>query len=245
MKRLPLTNARNVRELGGYPSSFGNVTAYRYLLRADDLSNLDTNDIQYLLAYGLTNVIDLRSDSELVAHPDPFEKVGNVNYVHIPLIEQDVIDPNFYQSLLKEPANFLSEMYLGMVKHATEGIKEVFEFIDSSNGTVLFHCTAGKDRTGVISMLLLGFAGVSNEDIITNYMVTEIYIRESMKNLENLNEFPKELGMSKPEYIEPVIEYILDTFGSFEEYLLQIGIERVVLEKIKNKFLSGEIITKI
>lgn len=239
--RLPLKNASNVRELGGYPSENGNITNHGYLLRADDLSKLDKSDIQFVIDYGIRSVIDLRSDSELITHPDPFVNIERINYKHIPLIEQDVIDPNFYKNLMKNPSSFLSEMYLGMINNATNGIKEVFEFISEQDRGVLFHCTAGKDRTGVISMLLLGLAGVSKEDIITNYMVTEIYIRNAMAKLDNINEFPKELGMSKPEYIEPVIDYVLDTFGSFEDYLLHIGIEGKVLEDIKMKMLFEEI----
>lgn len=238
--RLPLRNASNVRELGGYPSKKGSVTNYGYLLRADDLSKLDRDDIDFLLQYGLSAVIDLRSDSEIITYPDPFNEIENVNYIHIPLIEQDVIDPIFNKNLMKNPANFLCEMYLGIIKNATDGIKEVIDFIAQQEATILYHCTAGKDRTGIISMLLLGLAGVSKEDIISNYMVTEIYIKEAMKKLENVDEFPKELGMSKPEYIEPVVDYIIETYSSFEDYLLYIGIERNVLDILKLKLNSNE-----
>lgn len=239
--RLPLKNASNVRELGGYASLTGKLTTFGYLLRADDLSKLDKDDIQFLLNYGITSVIDLRSDSELKNFPDPFEKIERINYKHIPLIEQDVIDPNFYKELMKNPSSFLTEMYLDMIKNATIGITKVFEFIANQDDGVLFHCTAGKDRTGIIAMLLLGLAGVSKEDIVTNYMVTEIYIRKTMLELENVNEFPKELGMSKAEYIEPVIDYIVYTFNGFEEYLLFIGIDSEVLKKIKEKMLMNEL----
>lgn len=239
--RLPIKNANNVRELGGYPTKDGIPTKYGSFLRADDLTKLDKTDIQFLVDYGIEAVIDLRSDSEIDMYPDPFVDVEKVNYVHIPFIEQDVMDPSFYQTLMLNPSTFLTEMYIDMIKHALVGIKKVFEFIENQEGGVLFHCTAGKDRTGIVAMLLLGLVGVSREDIISNYMVTEIYIRDSIMSKEGIKDFPKELGMSKPEYIEPVIDYILENYGGFEEYLLQIGIEEQILEVVKEKLVSHRV----
>lgn len=236
--RLPIKNANNVRELGGYPAKGGVPTKYGSFLRADDLTKLDKNDIQFLLDYGVVAVIDLRSDAEIVMYPDPFANTEKVNYVHIPFIEQDVIDPSFYRTLMLNPSTFLTEMYIDIVKNASLGIRKVFEFIASQEGGILFHCTAGKDRTGIVAMLLLGLVGVSKEDIISNYMVTEIYIKDSLISKEGIKDFPKELGMSKPEYIEPVIDYIVENYGGFEKYLLQIGIEERILEVVKEKLIS-------
>lgn len=239
--RLPLENASNVRDLGGYPSMNNELTNFGYLLRGDDLSKLNQKDIQFLLEYGLSSVIDLRSDNELVTHPDPFAVIEEVHYKHISLIEQDVIDPAFVSKIMKNPETFLLEMNFEFVKNGTKGIKEVFDFIAEQKGGVLFHCTAGKDRTGLIAMLLLGLVGVSKLDILTNYMVTEIYIRESLSTKDKENKIPKELLQSKPEYIEPIIDYILETFGGFEEYLLHIGVEKNNLDTIISRFVKSKV----
>lgn len=68
--RLPLVFASNVRELGGYPVEEGGQTAYHRFLRADDISELSESDIQFLLRYGVTSVLDLRSDGEVCRKPD-------------------------------------------------------------------------------------------------------------------------------------------------------------------------------
>lgn len=236
--RLPLKNAFNVRELGGYPNCNGQVTSYHYLLRADDLFNLDQNDIDLLLSYGVTSVVDLRSASELSSYPDPFSKINQVNYINIPLLE-NVDAPHLTNVVNENPAQFLTQSYLEMIKDSTEAIRNVFEFIAMQEGCVLFHCAAGKDRTGIIAMLLLGLAEVSKSDIIANYMLTEVYIKENSMVQQSADKFPAELMQSKPAYIEPVIDYILSAFENIENYLTHIGLTKDLLLTIKSKMILG------
>ncbi|WP_342046737.1 tyrosine-protein phosphatase [Bacillus sp. OTU530] len=237
--RLPLKNAFNVRELGGYPNSNGKVTKHHYLLRADDLFNLDENDIDLLLSYGVTAVVDLRSAFELSSYPDPFSKINQVNYINIPLLADDVVEPDITKVMTENLERFLTDIYLGMIKDSTEAIRNVFEFIAKQEGCVLFHCAAGKDRTGIIAMLLLGLAEVSRPDIIANYILTEVYIKENTIMQQNAEQIPAELMQSKPAYIEPVIDYILSTFENFENYLIHIGLTKELLLTIKNKMILG------
>lgn len=237
--RLPLKNAFNIRELGGYPNRNGQVTKYHTLLRADDLFNLDENDIDLILSYGVTAVVDLRSASELSSYPDPFSKINQVNYINIPLMADDVDAADITKVVTENPERFLTDSYLEMLKGSTKAIRNVFEFIAKQEGCVLFHCAAGKDRTGIIAMLLLGLAEVSRPDIIANYMLTEVYIKENLLMQQAAEHIPSELMQSKPAYIEPVIDYILSTFKNFENYLIYIGLTKDLLYIIKNKMIIG------
>lgn len=238
MVHLPLKNAFNVRELGGYPTKDGQVTMYCSFLRGDDLSALDQQDIDFLLNYGLTSVVDLRSAVELDSHPDALAAVSPINYINIPLVGSDAVNPDLTKARTILPEQFIMDFYLEILKSATDAIKQVFEFMAAQEGCVLFHCAAGKDRTGIIAMLLLGLAGVSKPDIIANYIVTEVYIKENPILQQYQEDLPLELMQSKPEYIETMLDYILSTFGSFEGYLMHINLTQETLLLVKNKLVT-------
>lgn len=233
--RLPLKNAYNTRELGGYPTKNGQNTKYGQFLRSDDLYQLDAEDIALLLNYGVKAVIDLRGGSELEKYPNPFAQSEEVRYLNAPLISSDVAAPHMEALIGEMKEDFLSTTYLTIIQDASAAMKMIFEFIAEQQGCVLFHCAAGKDRTGVLAMLLLGLVEVNRADIITNYMMTEVYIKENPAIQHILANIPAELMQSKPEYIIPTIDYITAEFGDVERYLLSIGLTEAVLAKVKNK----------
>lgn len=231
--RLPLKNAYNVRELGGYPCEIGaKITKYHSFLRSDDLYLLNQDDIDYLLEYGLRAVIDLRSLAEVEKYPDPFEKIKGVNYKNIPLVI-NAIDDITKQAKRKE--TILIDFYFALIDECKVAIKEIFEFIATNNTCILFHCAAGKDRTGMIAMLLLLLAGVSEADVIANYSVTEIYNNENPIFEKLKEEYQEELLRSKSEFIKPVIQLIFKKYGNCETFLKQIRISEHCIASVKEK----------
>lgn len=241
--RLPLKKAYNVRELGGYPTIDGKVTVSQKFLRGDDLTELTEADITFLLEYGVTSVLDLRSDIELEHAPNPLANHSSIYYLHKSLLDVGASSDSFedFGELIEaEHEDILANMYIHILKESQKEIKEIFNWFADQEGCVLFHCTAGKDRTGVIAMLLLGLAGVSEEDIIANYMVTQIYNKanpeETMMNLPI--ELPKELLESKPEFMIKAYHYLVEKYENVENYFLQIGIDKVILDTIKEKFVT-------
>jgi Protein tyrosine/serine phosphatase len=233
--RLPIKNAYNVRELGGYSCMKGKVTNYHRFLRADDLYLLDKEDIDFLLEYGVGAVIDLRSALELEQNPNPFSKIAGVNYRNISLMVDDIA--NVTRVIENLTSTFLKEFYVKLLKDSTAAIKKTFEFIaeQDQDKCIIFHCAAGKDRTGIIAMLLLGLVEVEKSDIIANYEVTATYLRDNLAIQANSKQYPSALMESRREDIEPTINYIIDNHNTIENYLLDIGISETVLKKIKNK----------
>ena len=112
-------------------------------------------------------------------------------------------------------------------------MKEIFEILAKAEGACLFHCTAGKDRTGLVAMLILGLSGVSRKDIVANYEVTYTYVPVVVGEVPNLK-----LAYSLPEYINTAIEYIEENNGTYEEYLLSCDISKEVLNKVRSKYLD-------
>lgn len=251
--RLPLRHAYNVRELGGYPCSGGKVTKYHSFLRADDLCSLDSTEIDYLKAYGVSAVIDLRSSEEICKYPDPMSVAEGINYINVSLLAGNISDitrvmsndtavpqpisdeTGVSQLKTSEPDKMITEFYFQLVRYSGKELKDVFEYIIEQKGCVLFHCTAGKDRTGIVAMILLLLAGVNKADVIANYMVTEVYVSQNpiMQDLARI--YPKELLQSQPAFIEPIIDDILGRYGTIDIYLQHIGLSKEVIEKLRQR----------
>jgi len=235
---LQLDGANNVRELGGYPAK-GGTTAKRVYLRADGLQNLSDHDLKKLADYGVCQVIDLRSDREKEYMPD---RVGtNMAYFHVGMLDQ-MNSKSFkgqgpesmyalYQSLLDDSAE-----QIGTVMHLLAEVKE---------GAALFHCTAGKDRTGIIAMILLELAGVPKEYIIADYSVTETYMKDvfaRQKEQAEANgiEIKDYMLQSKPEDMERTIEYFHQKYSDAETYLLEFcQCSREDVDFIRHRLLDG------
>lgn len=233
--RLPLTAVENCRELGGYATVNGEQTAWHTFLRSSDLTHMTVEDITFLEQYGVKHVIDLRSEEELLQMPNPFATTPFVNYYHIPLIEGKVSNLALAQTTFT-----MGHMYTQMLKESP-GIAKVLMAMAQQEGVTLFHCSAGKDRTGVIAMLLLALAGVDKKDIISNYEVTYsnlVNMREKYADMRD--KYPNvqaEMMYSKPEYIEEAYEYITVHHDTVEQYLLHIGVTADAIKALKTRFI--------
>lgn len=236
--RLPLQNAHNVRELGGYPVKGGGQTVYHRFLRADDISTLTEEDIAFLKGYGVRMVIDLRSDAEAEIAEDRLKGVAGVEYVRIPFLGRDVTDAT--QVSAEDLEMGLGTLYAGMLENK-EITREVFEAVEKApEGCVLFHCTAGKDRTGVIAMLLMSLAGADRQDCMTNYAQSYTNLCRNLEFVKNnLEEYEKYANMmySEPETIGKCYDLLVERYGSTENYLKECGMENEQIEKIKKRLL--------
>lgn len=222
-KPLPLTGAFNVRDLGGYPTATG-ATRYRQFLRADSLHALSEADKRFLYDYGVRCIIDMRGGSELARAL--FKAPDNIFYVNLPLL--DHINSN---ELEDEFPSSLRELYIdGLLKDSKEQIGRVLHTAAAyPEDCVLFNCSAGKDRTGMIAMLLLKLGGVPNEVIVKDYSASEHYMKQvfaeqlarlrrmGMTNLEHL-------FRSEPADMEAALAYFDGAYASCREYLEYISL---------------------
>jgi len=231
-RRLNLKNTVNLRELGGYMREDGKVTKYNQFLRSGNPSRLETAEIEFLLNYGLKTVIDLRNTREITKEKSVFNDFNGVNYFHMPLF--DAGSPNIQQT----PSS-LGELYVDLFNHS-KNIGNVFNTIaENSDGTILFNCTAGKDRTGLIAGMLLMLAGIDECDIIADYQVSFTYFFKQayQKTLEVHPDMPMHFAYSNPEWIESIINMINHQHGNIDNYLISRGSTKENLEKVKNKLI--------
>lgn len=232
---IPLESITNTRDLGGYETQDGHYTRTKKYVRAASPANLTKKDCDALFEYGIRCVIDLRSDYELVHQPSKLKDMEGIEYCHIALMQD--------QNLTVIPENIknyqdLSGFYIYLIEANKEKFKEVFKmFLKHPYDTVLFNCSAGKDRTGVIAALLLDLAGCYEYDIVKDYaesyennlpMLTEL---EKMVTAEN----QAFLG-SNPNYMIKFIGYLQEHYGSAKNYLLVCGLQEEEIEEIIENF---------
>lgn len=238
-KRIILTNAFNVRDLGGYTGEDGNITKWNQLIRSDGISKLNEQDWDILVKKGVRTVIDLRSISETKMQPDVVPSA--VTYVHCPLQKEDLDINNPTKSVANAFSKSLTQGYQSIVCDGIDllvnALKQVIRGLES--GAVLFHCSAGKDRTGVLAAVLLYLLGVEDEDIIADYQVSYTYnrrgINEAAKSLPNYEDF-KMFLYSNPEYMETLLAYFGET--DLSKTLYEAGLQKKEVKRLKNIILD-------
>lgn len=233
--RLPLEGVSNCRDLGGYYSSRGQVTKWNTFLRSSRLPDLSEADIQFVYDYGLRSIIDLRADFEIQEFANPLDGHPQFTYYNVDLI--GTVERASQKALSSDEPFVLGQMYVGILEDKT-GVKQVLDIMmeEINNGGVMFHCSAGKDRTGVIALLVLGLAGVAKQDIITNYEVSGTNIKEDY--LERDTNFrPNVLG-SHPKNIIMAYDYIMENYLSFENYFMALGYSEEQVDQFLFRYLE-------
>lgn len=227
-RRVPLDGTYNTRDLGGYPTKEGSVTRYGVFLRSDLPEGLTGRDFSILAGYGIQTVIDLRAPDECEKEPDEFSKLAGIAYYNCPFSAGN--------RLPESRADF-SVIY-GEILGCHEDMRRILSLLAESGGCALYHCAAGKDRTGVISALLLLLAGVSVSDVLADYQVSYTYIREWVRNWRQENSLPEFCGTSEMEYMEQTVRNLFAEYQSVENYLKAIGLTEGELGALKRKLVG-------
>lgn len=171
---IAFEGARNFRDLGGYPSASGGTTRWGRVYRAGSLDRMTAADLELFAGLGIHTVVDLRNHDERERTPDPIDSL------HIPVMGSLMaarVRPDF-AALVEHDHGvaFMRDMNLGLLAHASAEIGQVIGLIGAAGGRpVAFHCTAGKDRTGLIAALLLEVLGVDRETVLDDFQLTEQY----------------------------------------------------------------------
>lgn len=225
-RHLQIEGLFNLRDLGGYACAGGATTRWRALLRADGLHRMTPESCKMLAALGVTTIIDLRGAHETTRHPGPFVAYPGIAYRNIPLF--DALAP------VAGPAEDfdMAQRYRDGLDQCGLRIAEVLETIaEASDGAVLFHCTAGKDRTGIIAALLLLNAGVPEDVIVADYALTATLAAPLLKELGeaalSMGASPAAVARmlaSDPATMAAFIEHLCKTYGDIEAFGRAIGL---------------------
>ena len=237
--RLPLEGAVNARELGGYPTADGGRTAYHAFVRSDELTYLTEDDADFLLNYGVSLVVDLRSRSYFETYPD--RALGDVPIINAPIFELVTEeDTNRYNELVNAGEYYIERVYDFVIANETR-MRECFEAMAEAEGCVLFHCQIGKDRTGIVAALLLQLAGCDDYDILSNYMVSRVNLTRDPSYRATWN---SELAPATRSQYESAVdsgEYILKLIaerGGARQYLLDCGVSAGSLDRLRSRLVQ-------
>jgi protein-tyrosine phosphatase len=175
-RRIALERVFNFRDLGGYTAG-DRVVRWGRLYRADGIHRIEGADLARVASLGIRTVVDLRTRGELDEHGRfPVDGLG-ASYHHLPLLER-VWDRELLDGE-RDAVEFLAGRYLDMLDHGADSIVKALTMISQTERLPLvFHCSAGKDRTGVLAAILLSVLGVSDADITDDYALSRPAMRE-------------------------------------------------------------------
>ena len=239
-RRLAWEGLLNARDLGGYPAGGGRETRWGAVVRSDSLAALTEAGRAALAAYGIRAIVDLRLPDELARHPNPYAEPGDHGIVYTNV---SILDPaaGFPPDTLTLAENYLWSLdrFAGLVADAVTAVARAPE------GGVLVHCAAGKDRTGLISALLLGLVGVPASTIAADYARTAELLRP--RDEEWLEHGPGERAEREAllARFAPTAEVMLEVlaglerrYGGVERYLLAAGVAPADLERLRERLLA-------
>lgn len=230
MRRLILSKTVNTRDLGGYPIVGGKTTAFKKFIRSDLLYEISEQDIDILLNNNINTVIDLRSIDEIVRKPCALKNVNGFQYFHYKI---------YGDGRIPESAEDVPVSYMEMVDNHIF-ILPIMKILSTSNDGVIYHCTAGKDRTGVISALLLSLAGVDKSDILMDYQISHSYLHSMlMEFCMNNPDISADILTPKIEYMDNFLNMFYKKYHSVEEYLLYIGLYSNDINNLKQKLINN------
>ncbi|WP_025157300.1 tyrosine-protein phosphatase [Leifsonia aquatica] len=235
-QRIPVHGTYNFRDVGGYAVE-GGVTRSGKLFRADALADLGDEGKAALRELGARIVIDLRDDFEVESRPDDLSGL-DVTVLRLPVFEGSGASQATVGATLVD----LYEKII--LQHRDVVIRALREIADTGTEPVIVHCTAGKDRTGVVIALALLAAGVDRETVLDDYAATQAnlagewldrmlalvrgYGVEMTPNLQVI------MGGSPREALAAGLDLIERDFGSVRAYLLDAGLDELELAKLRS-----------
>lgn len=245
LRCLPLAGTHNVRDLGGYRTADGTILPWRRFLRADSLHRLGLGEAERLMDEGLATVIDLRTVDELASAPSPFAAHADVDFLNLPLF--DDLAPAALGRAKAKSDDPLLDFYLAALHRRQEAIRAVLAAMaEARQGAILFNCTAGKDRTGIVAALLLGLAGVARADILHDYAMSAELISDLVAEFLNLS---RQRGGDTVAYarmlrspagtMDRALASIEGEYGSLPDYLREIGLRPDQIEALRTR-LTGQ-----
>jgi protein-tyrosine phosphatase len=242
---IEFESIRNFRDLGGYRSRNGRKIDWRRLFRSGELGNMTENDMKKLRdEIGITTVIDLRSTRESEQQGTEIFTRAGIRHYNLPFTSGG--DGNRERGGFP-PLSNLGELYLLMLKREDLGkrLVEALEIIaETSNHPLVFHCQGGKDRTGILSAILLSILDVEDKDIIEDYTLSARYIE---KLRYQLNDSADKEGLARrfPDYFFDVIPESMALFlstvrreyGSIRGYVEKQGADDSLFHRLEEALL--------
>jgi protein tyrosine/serine phosphatase len=240
MRALEWEGCLNVRDLGGVALEDGGETRFGSLIRSDNVRRLTDAGWRSLADHGVTRIVDLRWREELA--DDPPRDV-DVEVVHVSLLGE--LDPGYQDDVFEymdadDPAGYWASAYTLMLdRHARNFARALAAVADADEGAVVFHCAGGKDRTGLVSALLLRLAGAPVDEIAADYALTaearargaDEWVDSAPDERERVRR--RFMQNTPAEAMRRALEHVEQRHGGVEAYLLAAGLDAERVERLR------------
>ncbi|MEP6660685.1 MAG: tyrosine-protein phosphatase [Acidimicrobiales bacterium] len=245
-RKIPLEAVHNFRDLGGYRTADGRTTRWRTLYRADGLYRLTPTDIDTVRALGLTTVIDLRTPDELTERGRFPLDDHPAAYHHLPIIDV-VWSTEEVATLGDDPSAIMLHLYLDMFRRGEQELVQLLQILARPEVLpAVFHCAAGKDRTGIASAVVLGVLGVPAETIVADYALSaeamermEAWFEANMPHMvERMAQQPQAFRSADPRTMEGLLDLIDARHGSMKDYVRSLGVGDDVFAALETNLLD-------
>ena len=242
-RSLSFTGATNFRDLGGYTGHGGRAVAWRRIFRSDHLAGLTVQDQALLAELGVARAIDFRGQAESAAYAYALPGVA----YHPLAIEPTVVQRAFelqragHQLTAQDAVALMQETYRGFVRDSAPRFAALFRLLLASDVPTVFHCTAGKDRTGFAAALILLTLGVPRDVVMQDYLLTNALYRR-----------PAGMGSQAPEEVLAVLWRVQEAFlntalhsvdadcGGLQAYLVDVlGVDAAAQQELAARYLQG------
>lgn len=241
-RSLNLAGATNFRDLGGYPTRCGRTVRWRRMFRSDQLGGLTANDRSALGDIGLARTFDFRGVGERASAP--YLLPGVVQH-HLP------IEPTVAQSLqllrvagasltAQDAIEVMQQTYRSFVNDSSARFAELFRHLLADDAPLVFHCTAGKDRTGLAAALILHALEVPRAIVVDDFLLTNALYRRpaAMPRSDAPQEVLDVLWRVRVEFLEAALEAVEKAYGGVDAYLEHLGVGARERDRLSELYLS-------
>lgn len=219
-RRIDIDGAANFRDLGGYPAADGKQIKWGMVFRSDSLAELTDSGVDAMAKLGIRTIVDFRTEQETYYSPDRHPKTIGKS-VNIP-IDAGKLVGNVYGGTLnrRKVMGIMISVYRQLAGEFAPSFRRFFQLLaDRDNLPLLFHCTAGKDRTGLAAALFLSALGVERRLVVEDYVYSAECLKEKYEAGRDYDEVMEPLYTVYPEFIQAAFEIIDAHPGGIDAYL--------------------------
>jgi protein-tyrosine phosphatase len=251
-RRVAVTGTLNFRDLGGYRGTGGRRVRWGRVYRSDNLASVDVAGWTSIADLGVQAVYDLRHDAERDRAPSRAPSGIGIDHHHLPIGGEAAEAPDLIELLSSDAGRFDLEFMVEMNRTLLNEHAAVFgtlmtQLAEPAHLPAIFHCTAGKDRTGTAAALLLSVLGVSRETVLDDYELTTAY--RSVHRIEQLRPRLEQAGIDLEDVraflsaprpaLATALEELDKAHGTVEHYLAEAGVGADVLDQLRANLLSA------
>lgn len=243
-RHVPLQTAHNFRDIGGYPTRDGRTTRWGVVYRADALYSLNEADWVELRRRNLRHVIDLRSEMELETRGRLSSDLDGITVHHFPVLDVPWADSDTPD--VDSAYEFLMWAYPEMITAGGHRLAAAVETVAMVDDPVVFHCAAGKDRTGLVAMLILGSLGVSHDVIVADFELSNDGLARLRKWAESHDSnLMARLGNAPAAFLEADGRALADLMtqwsndhGSIRDFARHLGVSDEALTRLEARLVT-------